>query len=237
MRKNSSLIGMLACCVIIAACSIVTGNRSAEDWLDLVNAGMIAEDDFRFSGTVVMGFEDGVALNPFAFEGEIEKHKQIALFAEQSNSFVSNPVNEMDFIARNYSEATIAYSGLDESEQNNIVVLDVTIDPNAATARWKERLKQELSNVALEALTNAKDQNKHLALIQQEVDRSQQELEDMLKQLGVAMKSEITIDPSRIVPLQMKEHITMDYVKDGRKIKEFRKSTVKFDLSPNQMVR
>jgi len=237
MRKNSSLIGMLACCVIIAACSIVTGNRSAEDWLELVNAGMIAEDDFRFSGTVVMGFEDGVALNPFAFEGEIEKHKQIALYAEQSNSFVSNPVNEMDFIARNYSEATIAYSGLDASGQNNIVVLDVTIDPNAATARWKERLKQELSNVALEALTNAKDQNKHLALIQQEVDRSQQELEDMLKQLGVAMKSEITIDPSRIVPLQMKEHITMDYVKDGRSIKEFRKSTVKFDLSPNQMVR
>jgi len=237
MRKNSSLIGMLACCVIIAACSIVTGNRSAEDWLDLVNAGMVAEDDFRFSGTVVMGFEDGVALNPFAFEGEIEKHKQIALYAEQPNSFVNNPVNEMDFIARNYSEATIAYNGLDESEQNNIVILDVTVDPNAATVRWKERLKQELSNVTLEALTSAKDQKKHLALVQQEVDRSQQELEDMLKQLGVTMKAEITIDPTRIVPLQMKEHITMDYVKDSVKIKEFRKSTVKFDLTPNQMVR
>jgi len=237
MRKNSSLIGMLACCVIIAACSIVTGNRTAEDWLELVHAGMVAEDDFRFSGTVVMGFEDGVALNPFAFEGEIEKHKQIALYAEQSNSFVNNPVNEMDFIAQNYSEAIVAYNGLDESEQNNIVVLDVTVDSNAATARWKELLKQELSNVTLEALTNAKDQNKHLALIQQEVDRSQQELEQLLKQLEVGMKVEITIDPTRIVPLQINENISMDYIKDGINIKEFRKSKIKFDLTPDQVVR
>lgn len=237
MRKNSSLIGMFACCLIIAACSIVTGNRSAEEWLDLVHAGMVAEDDFRFSGTVVMGFEDGVALNPFAFEGEIEKHKQIALYAEQSNSFVNNPVNEMDFIAQNYSEAEVTYNGLDESQQNNIVVLAVTVDQKAATARWKELLKQELSNVTMEALTSAKDQNKHLVLIQQEVDRSQQELEEMLKQLNVAMKVEITIDPTRIVPLQMNEHVTMDYMKDEIKIKEFRKSNIKFDLSPDQVVR
>lgn len=237
MRKNSSLIGLFACCIIIAACSIITDNRTADEWLELLRAGVVAEDDFRFSGTVVMGFEDGVALQPFAFEGEIEQHKQIAMFAEQSNSFVSNPVNEIDFIAQNYTEANVTYNGLDESEQSKIIVLDVTVDPKAATTRWKELLKKELSNVTLDALTRAKDHNKHLALVQQEVDRSQQELEQMLKELNVAMNVEITIDPSRIVPLQLNEHVSMNYIKDGVDIKEFRKSNIKFDLSPARVVR
>ncbi|MFC6331287.1 hypothetical protein ACFP56_01515 [Paenibacillus septentrionalis] len=237
MRKNSSLIGVLACCVIIAACSIVTGNRTAEQWLELLQAGVVAEDNFRFSGTVVMGFEDGLALTPFAFNGEIEEHKQIALHAEQSSSLVHNPVNEIEFIAQHYKEAEITHNGLDEAHASNIVVLQVQVDEKAATERWKELLKQELSNVGLEALTSAKEQNKHLALVQQEIDRSQRELEEMLNKLNVEMQVELTIDPSRIVPLQMNENITMKYVKDGMDIHEFRKSNIKFDLSPDEVVR
>lgn len=237
MRKNSSLAGMLICCVIVAACSMISGNRSAEEWLSLVHSGMIAEDDFRFSGSVVMGFEEGNALAPFAFEGEIEKHKQIAMHAEQSSSFVHNPVNELDFIVDNIAQAEIVSNNSNESAEGNIVVVAVDVIPEAATTRWKDQLRQELSNVSLQALTAAKDQNKHLLLVQQEVESSQQELEQLLKQLEVTAHYEITIDPVRAVALQMKEHVNMNYVKEGSAIKEYRKSNITFDLSPDEVIR
>ncbi|GIP14449.1 hypothetical protein J40TS1_00910 [Paenibacillus montaniterrae] len=237
MRKNSSLAGMLICCVIVAACSMVTGNRSAEQWLSLVRSGMIAEDNFRFSGSVVMGFEDGVALAPFAFQGEIEAHKQIALHAEQSSSFVHNPVNELEFIADHAEQSEIVYNGLDESKERNIVVLNVKLNEQAVTERWKDQLQQELNNVSLQAIASAKEEGKHLALVQQEADHAQRELEQMLQQLKVSAQYEITIDTVRAVELEMKELVNMNYMKDGAMIKEYRKSNITFDLTPDQVVR
>lgn len=230
-------IGILFICLIVAGCGIITGNRTAEQWLSLVYSGMIAEDDFHFSGSVVMGYDEGVALEPFAFNGEIEKHKQIALHADQSSSFVHNPIDELKFIVNNYEKAEIMYEGLDESNTRNIVVITAEVASESASERWKNQLQQELDNVTLQALTAAKEQGKHLVLIEQEIDKAQAELRQLLEQLEVSESVEITIDKLRAVALNMKENVIMNYVKDGRNVKEYRKSNVTFDLTPTEVIR
>jgi len=237
MRRNSSLIGVLICCVFVAACSIISGNRTAEEWLELVHAGMIAEDDFRFSGSVVMGFDEGVALAPFAFEGQIEKHKQIAMHAQQSSSFVHNPVNDLDFIVENIEHAEIIHNGLDEEKEKNIVVISVEVKPEAATERWKNQLQQELNNVSLQVLSTAQKDRQLVEALKKEVERSEQELERLLEQLKVKTHYEITIDTTRIVALHMNEQVNMTYVKEGAEVKEYRKSNITFDLTPDEVIR
>lgn len=223
-------VTIILCTVLLQGCSIATSNRSAERWLELVHAGITAEDDFRFDGSVAMGFTDGIELAPYSFEGEIRGHKQIALYVNQSNSLVRNPINDFDFIASNYKNVEIIYEGLTEDQQQSIVVLRTIADEEAATARLRDQLQQELSQVTLQAIGAAAEGNSDVKLIQQEADAAETTLKEMLKELNVGMKYTITIDKLRAKPLKMEEYVELQYKKNGSLQSEYRKTNVKFDL-------
>lgn len=223
-------IMLLLVLVMLQGCGMLTSQRTGADWLDLVHAGIIAEDDFRFDGSVVMGVRGGVELSPYSFEGEILGHKQVALHVEQSNSLVRNPVQDLDFLEANYQDAEVLYKGLDDNGENKIVVLQVTVKPEAATARWKEQLKQELSNVTLQAITTAETNNRNIKLVKQEASTASTALDQLLEKLKVSMTYTIAIDSLRAKPLKMDENVEMQYEKGGSMLNEYRKTNIKFDL-------
>ncbi|MCR8656089.1 hypothetical protein [Paenibacillus endoradicis] len=223
-------VTIILCAVLLQGCSIITGNRTGDDWLELVHAGITAEDDFRFDGSVAMGFTDGIALTPYSFEGEIQSHKQIALYVKEKNSLVRNPVNDLDFIAMNYSNAEIVYEGLDKEQEQSIVVIQVTADEEAATSRWKDQLEQELTSVTIQAIGAAEEGSSNVKLVQQEAREAEAALAEMLKELKVSMKYTITIDKLRAKPLKMEEYVDLHYKKNGSPLNEYRKTNIKFDL-------
>ncbi|HIW32315.1 MAG TPA: hypothetical protein IAA29_05970 [Candidatus Paenibacillus intestinavium] len=221
---------IILCAAILQGCSVLSSNRSGDEWLKLVHAGITAEDDFRFDGSVAMGFTDGVALTPYAFEGEIQGHKQIALYVEQSNSLVRNPINDFDFIASNYNDVEVVYEGLAQDQQQSIVVLHVVSDEAAATARLRDQLRQELSNVTLRAIGAAEEGSASVKLVQAEARAAETTLDEMLKELNVSMKYTITIDKLKAKPVKMEEYVDLQYKKNGSVLNEYRKTIIKFDL-------
>lgn len=229
--NRRSIVTVILCVVLLQGCSIITGNRSGDDWLELVHAGITAEDDFRFDGSVAMGFTDGIALAPYSFEGEIQRHKQIALFVKEGNSLVRNPVNDLDFIATNYSNVDIMYEGLDKDQEKSIVVIQVTADEEAATKRWKDHLEQELSSVTIQAIGAAEEAGGNVKLVEQQSREAETALTEMLKELKVSMTYTITIDKLKAKPLKMEEYANLQYKKNGSLLNEYRKTNIKFDLS------
>jgi|GEM_PF-1116104 len=222
---------IIFCAALLQGCSLINGNRTGDDWLELVHAGITAEDDFRFDGSVAMGFTDGMELSPYSFEGEIQRHKQIALYVKEKNSLVRNPVNDLDFIATHYSNIDIVYEGLDKDQEQSIVVIQVTADEEAATSRWKDQLEQELATVTLQAVGAAEEGNGNVKLVQQEASAAETTLSEMLKELKVSMKYTITIDKLKAKPLKMEEYVNLQYKKKGSLLSEYRKTNIKFDLN------
>lgn len=230
-RKVNKKLFLGSVIFFLVGCSILTSNRSGSDWLELAYAGLIAEDNYRFTGSVASGFENGPELTPYSFEGTISHHKQIAMYAEESNSMVKNPLSEFEFMVKNYSEAKIQYDGPDDENKKHIVVLQVLGDDQAVTSRLKEQLRQELANVTLGAITQAEEAKADVKKITNAANQATEELEAMLKSLNASLTYTLTIDAMSARPTKMEENMTMTYEKASSRLNEFRKTNIKFDMS------
>lgn len=234
MRKLIGLrhgIAMLIMLLLLQGCSMLSSNRNGDDWLELVHAGLTAEDDFRFTGSVAMGFQDGPDLTPYSFEGTITGHHQVALHAQQSSNLVRNPINELDFIVKNYDQANILYDGLDDSRERHIVVLEVHATEAAATKRITDQLQEEMANVTLQAISQAEMESKQVEKVTKEANLATEELDQMLKSLQANLTYTLTIDALSAKPLKMDENMIMNYEKKQSVLSEYRKTAIIFDMS------
>lgn len=230
-RRVNRKLYLVCVILLLVGCSVLTSNRSGSDWIELAYSGLVAEDNYRFTGSVASGFENGPQMTPYSFEGIISDHKQIALYAEESSSLVKNPMSEFEFMVKNYSEAKVIYDGVDEENNKHIVVVQVIGDEAAVTARLKEQLRQELSNVTIGAISQAEVTKKNVTEIKNVASEATEELEAMLNSLDANLTYTITIDAKSARPVKMDEHMSMTYEKAASKLKEFRKTNIIFYMS------
>jgi len=220
---------LLFCCVLLSSCGMAANERTADQWLTLSYSGLTGKDDYRFTGSILQGFENGVSLTPHVFEGVVQQHKQMRLNSEVADGMIHNPASELDFLVNNYDSVVISKFTVDEVTLRKQVLLHIVEKEVASTKRWKEQLREELTSVSISVASEAAEQNVKKKL-QVEIDTSQKELEAILETLKVNAEYDLLIDMLTLLPTKLDGQIKLQYRKDDVPYSEYRTSNIRFDM-------
>lgn len=230
-HKNKWMIVLVVISIMLTACGTTSKQRTAEQWLMLAQSGLVGKDDYRFTGSILQGFENGVSLVPFSFEGEVQEHRHITLHSESADTLIRNPAVDLDFLIKNYDVATIAKYTTDEATMRSQVLLHIIEKEEATTRRWKEQLKEELASITMSVTSEAAENNsKKKRQLQSEIDKGHQELEAMLQTLKVTAEYDLLVDTMSLLPTKLDGHIKLQYTKDDIPYSEYRTTNIRFDM-------
>ncbi|MGG4141916.1 hypothetical protein ABEW34_02200 [Paenibacillus algorifonticola] len=229
--KLAVLLALFTNMACLSGCMDMADKRTPEQWLSLSAAGLAATDKYSFSGTTSIIGADGWSYTPRRFSGEVVDHKQVksyaATAADQSESFA--PAELLKEIQQATNKVSIQTAATAEGH----LVLHAAVDKEAAKKRWEKRLTAEMAALASQAPA------KEGALRQEWLrtyEKSHQELKQMLSTLEVDGQYVLTIDRSKLVPLQLQEQTTFAYQKQGKRITEKRTTNISlsaFDGTPS----
>ncbi|MFF2887927.1 hypothetical protein [Paenibacillus sp. NPDC057967] len=224
-HKIGALIAALLLAAGLTGCSVSDRNRTPEEWLSLSYAGLAAMDQYAFSGSMSMGLEEGVMFKPQMFEGKVVNHHQLTIQSDKQDPLYWNPVEVLDSLKRSHESVEIAENGVRDASGADTLVLRAVEKRDAAKNRWTGVLKQELEQVTGEVIIESGSTS---AKRKEVAEQAERELDAMLRSLEVRTEYEIVVDKQRMLPLKMEEKTTFNYERDGRKRRENRHTSVRF---------
>ncbi|SFE13764.1 hypothetical protein SAMN04487969_101255 [Paenibacillus algorifonticola] len=219
--KRSALLALLACTAWLSGCMDVADKRTPEQWLSLSAAGLAATDTYSFSGSTSIIGADGWSYTPRRFSGEVVNHEQVksyaATAADQSES--RTPAELLKELQQSTNKVSIQTAATAEGH----IVLQAAVDKMAAKRRWEQRLTAEMAALASQAPAAEGELRQEWL---RTYETSHQELQQMLSTLEVDGQYKLTIDRSRLVPLQLEEQTIFAYQKQGKRIMEKRTTNI-----------
>ncbi|CAM3952654.1 hypothetical protein PAAL109150_01460 [Paenibacillus alkaliterrae] len=207
--------------MFLFGCGNTAGQRSPEELLSLSYSGLAATDQYAFTGSMSIKTADGFEFKPQIFEGKVVDHKQLTLQTNSEDTLHWNPVQVLEALNESNEEVSL----VNGSNDPETVTLHIAENQAASKERWEQRLRQELErlreNVSLED-RSYKDE------WQKELERSEKQLNDMLKTMKAVTVYELVIDRDRLLPLKMDEKTVFSYTYNGKPLSEERHTTVRF---------
>ncbi|RJE90584.1 hypothetical protein D3P07_00285 [Paenibacillus sp. 1011MAR3C5] len=233
-HKLRVLIAALLLALGLSGCSVPEAKRTPEQWLSLSYAGLAAMDQYAFSGSMSMGLEEGVMFKPQMFEGKVVNHHQLTIQSDKQDPLYWNPVEVLDSLNRSHESVEIIVSGERDASGADTLVLRAVEKRDAAKKRWTSVLVQELDQVTGEVVIKSGTGSEKRKEI---VEQAKQELDAMLRSLEVRTEYEIVVDKQRMLPLKMEEITTFAYERNGRRLKENRHTSVRFQAFESSAAR
>ncbi|MCF2942194.1 hypothetical protein [Paenibacillus tarimensis] len=234
----------------LAGCTGDKPNRTAEETFELVTAGLMATDKYRFEVNIGTATGDSPIRNHAAYEGEVQGHTK--LLVKQTGEGRSHPeamtshkpadaviyhpterMRELERLGKSVSYGRTAEGG-------RTWLLDLRLSDKAAKEDTAVRLRQDFERVAKLSSQDimgkeAKEAAAYKKRLDKEIAESRRELEQIIKTLEVETEIHLTVDRQTLRPMQLEEKSIMHYVINGRQQQETRVAAVSFtgyDSSP-----
>ncbi|AJY76433.1 hypothetical protein [Paenibacillus beijingensis] len=230
---------LLGCSILAGGCSIAD-NRTPEELLSLAAAGLSGKDRYVFEGKSAFIDGGGVQKGAVSFQGSVTGHSRLKMETYSEEGGKTGDAGDMQMdpsgLLRRLREAKKTVTVDPARSDENITVLHIELDPEQSTREWKRRMQSEWASVASRKAQNEKMyaglsgplKRKFIQEWNRELNLSGRELERMLDSLHVMSACELTIDRTRLLPLQIAETSTLDYESAGMRRKEGKTTDIRF---------
>jgi|GEM_PF-6553450 len=226
--KNKAIFLILI--LLLAGCSaLTTHSRSPFEWITLANSGLSGMDNYTYRAHVEMGINPNIKMSTYNYNGEVHSHHEYTISGDEIDATILHPVKYMDVI--NNKENNIAQvmnqPDVNTNGSGQYITFQVEESVNNATTRWKSLLYQQFEQVKLNSEhTKSKLSSQQLVDLTTLFEKSEAELKQMLDTLKVESQFFVTINSIYSIPISIEEHATLQYMRDGKQVDEYRISTV-----------
>ena len=221
--KGCFCVVMICCMTVFAGCGAMNSKLEGSDWISLAYAGLESTDHYEFTGSTSIEVEGNSILKPFTFQGKVTDHNQLTVQSSSEQSQYSHPTQMMRQLKLDAGKATIIEKGVDSKTNVSTIKIKVDQQSERAKKRWEQQLKEQLQELKA-ALPS--DSPEHTKQWQEELSRSEEQLNAMLNTLQVSSSIAVVIDTARMLPLKLNEYTEFQYERDGKPMKELRRTIV-----------
>jgi len=208
---------------VFAGCGVINSKLEGHDWISLAYAGLESTDHYEFTGSTSIEVDGNSTIKPFTFQGKVTDHNQLTVQSSSEQSQYSHPSQMMRQLKLEAGQATIVEKGVDTETNASTIKIKVDQQSESAKKRWEQQLKEQLQELKASLPT---DSSEHAKQWQEELRRSEEQLDAMLGTLKVNSSIAVVIDTSRMLPLRLNEYTEFQYERDGKPMKELRRTVV-----------
>ncbi|MGI2292919.1 hypothetical protein [Paenibacillus sp. GXUN7292] len=222
-KKALVSIVVIASSIALAGCNIMKPRLEAKDWISLAYAGLEATDHYEFTGSTSIEADGYSMMKPFTFQGKVTDHNQLTVQSSAEKSQYSHPSQILRQLKADNYEASIVEFGKDPETSASTVKIKLDELSENAKKRWEEQLKDQLKEIAVSLPDGS---GSHTKEWEEELKRSEEQLAAMLGTLQVSSSTAVVIDTARMLPLKLNEYTQFQYERDGKLMKEVRRTVL-----------
>jgi hypothetical protein len=227
------IVGMIAA-ILLAGCAPRAENRTPHQLLSLSVAGLSGVDNYTFQGTTSVTVNGVKEQKPLSFRGTVEAHNRIHIQTNANAAPIADG-HPLELLRQVESTARMTEL-LDGRSGGRTAVLRIQADEPRARKLWEDRLRGEFARMDKQmrpAQTGRlpKTAAERAAFEREwtnELNRSRQQLERILKTLRVNSVYTLAVDRSRLLPVRLQEHTVLSYETNGIRQHEERTTDMEF---------